>query len=193
MKKLVKKQVVGIIAVLLIGSPLLTACSAKQQQAATKQEVTTETTTETVETAKVEEVVVEPTPEPTPEPKTESKEIDLDSDLPGEKWILNSFYNVIDVPKLVVFNDQTNKKIILEEGQEVEFCKSDSLAVYVPIGAGDVKTLDYTTFNNGKRANPSILNDISVNAWADGSSITQNVVEFNGEELTLTATLIFVE
>ena len=41
---------------------------------------------------------------------------------------------VIPEPKFVVYNDETNKKVIVENGQEVEFEKGDVLAAYVPNG-----------------------------------------------------------
>ena len=50
---------------------------------------------------------------------------------------------LIDEPKLVVFNDSTNKKVILKELQEVEFYDDDTLAVYIPKGRGNVVTNDY--------------------------------------------------
>ena len=128
MKKLVKKQVVNIIAVLLVGSTLLTACSSSEQ--ATKQEIITETTTETVEIAKVEEVVVEPTPEPTPEVIT-YEGIDMESTLPGRDWI-NTFEGIVNEPVFVVFNDETNRKEIVENGQKIELepKKGDTIIVY---------------------------------------------------------------
>lgn len=63
--------------------------------------------------------------------------IDMNSTLPGAEWILG-FNNIIDQPKLVVFNDTTNKKVILENNQEVEFADDDTLAVYMPQNDGEV-------------------------------------------------------
>ena len=129
MKKVVKKQLVSIIAVLLIGGTLLTACSSSA-------EPTTETTTETVETAKAEEVVAEPTPEPTAEPTPEPipeviayDGIDMESTLPGLEWIY-TFEGIINEPKFVIFNDDTNKKVIVENGQEVQVEKGDTIIIY---------------------------------------------------------------
>ena len=61
----------------------------------------------------------------------------MNSTLPGAEWILG-FNNIIDQPKLVVFNDTTNKKVILENNQEVEFADDDTLAVYMPQNDGEV-------------------------------------------------------
>lgn len=139
MKKLAKKQIVSMIAVLLLGGTLLTACSSSEQTA-TKQEVTTETTTETVKTVKAEEVVAEPTPEPTAEPTPEPTPepvtydgIDMESTLPGAEWI-QTFQGIITEPKLVIFNDETNKKMIIEDGQEVEVEKGDVFVAYASEG-----------------------------------------------------------
>lgn len=64
-------------------------------------------------------------------------QIDMESNLPGVEWI-QTFDGVIEEPKLIVFNDSTNKKIILEDFEEVEFYDDDTLAVYIPKGRGEV-------------------------------------------------------
>ena len=44
-----------------------------------------------------------------------------------------TFDNIVDEIVVVVYNDETNKKVIVEEGDEVEFSKSsDILATYTP-------------------------------------------------------------
>lgn len=72
------------------------------------------------------------------ETKDEYAGIDMESTLPGVEWI-QSFEGIIEEPRLVVFNDETNKKIILEDNQEVEFYDADTLAVYIPKGRGQVE------------------------------------------------------
>lgn len=67
----------------------------------------------------------------------EYAQIDMESTLPGVEWI-QTFDGVIEDPKLIVFNDSTNKKIILEDFEEVEFYDDDTLAVYIPKGRGEV-------------------------------------------------------
>ena len=132
---------------------LLTACGSSQ--ATSNQEETTEPAT-SPETEVVEEVAE-------PETETEVKEevekvvqeneeepietdpyaeIDMESTLPGVEW-MQTFDGIIEEPKLVVFNDSTNKKVILEELQEVEFYDDDTLAVYIPKDRGNVVTNEY--------------------------------------------------
>ena len=59
--------------------------------------------------------------------------IDMESTLPGVEWI-ETFVGIIDEPKFVVFNDGTNKKVIVEDGQKVSFERTDTIAVYLPDG-----------------------------------------------------------
>lgn len=75
--------------------------------------------------------------EETEEEVDEYAQIDMESTLPGVEWI-QTFDGVIEDPKLIVFNDSTNKKIILEDFEEVEFYDDDTLAVYIPKGRGEV-------------------------------------------------------
>lgn len=70
------------------------------------------------------------TPEPTPEVVV-YEGIDMESTLPGKEWV-HTFVGIIDEPKLVVFNDETNKKVIVEHQQEFEFEEGDTLAFFVP-------------------------------------------------------------
>lgn len=86
------------------------------------------------------EVTLEPTPkptiEPTPEPTPELivyEGIDMESTLPGIDWMA-TFSSVFETPKFVVFNDETNKKQIIENEQSVEFSTNDTLAIFVPSG-----------------------------------------------------------
>ena len=63
--------------------------------------------------------------------------IDMESTLPGLEWIA-TFDGIITEPKFVIFNDATNKKVIVENGQEVEFCDTDVFAVFLPlVGFGE--------------------------------------------------------
>ncbi len=105
-------------------------------------EVTAEPTTEpssevveaTAEPTPTEEPVVEATPEPTEVPKVVYEGIDMESDLSGEEWI-NTFVGIIDEPKVVVYNDETGRKEIIEEGAKVIFNPEvDVLALYLPEG-----------------------------------------------------------
>ena len=117
---------------------IFTACSSGKVEMSVSETDTTkeETVKKEVEEASTPEPTAEPTPEPTLEP-TPVPTPDTESTLPGVEWI-QTFNGMIDEPKLVVFNDETNKKIILEDFQEVEFTDDDTLAVYIPDGKGEV-------------------------------------------------------
>ena len=146
-----RKNISSTLVVLVMAIVfLLTACSSSEKtntstkENSEKAEIPKQEVTETVEQEepKAEEIATpEPTIEPTPEP-TPAPTPDTESTLPGVEW-MQSFDGIIDEPKLVVFNDSTNKKIILEELQEVEFYDDDTLAVYIPKGRGEVITNDY--------------------------------------------------
>lgn len=73
--------------------------------------------------------------EPAPESKAEDSKypgIDMESTLPGLEW-LASLDEIVEEPLIVVYNDETNKKVIVNEGDEVEFSRSsDVLALYSP-------------------------------------------------------------
>ena len=93
---------------------------------------------ETVEVAEVKEVEAEPTPEPTPEPipeaiTEETRTIDMESTLPGKDW-LKTFKGIVEEPIFVVFNDETNKKVMVEIGGKVFIEEGDFLALYNPNG-----------------------------------------------------------
>lgn len=146
-----RKNILSTLVVFVMATGfLLTACSSggkantSTKENSEKAEIPKQEVTETVEQEepKAEEIATpEPTIEPTPEP-TPAPAPDTESTLPGVEWI-QTFDGMIDEPKLVVFNDSTNKKVILEELQEVEFYDDDTLAVYIPKGRGNVVTNDY--------------------------------------------------
>ena len=56
----------------------------------------------------------------------------MESTLPGAEWIA-TFNGIITEPKFVIFNDDTNKKVIVENGQEVEFDDTDVFAIFFPV------------------------------------------------------------
>lgn len=60
--------------------------------------------------------------------------IDFNSTLPGREWIQTTFPGVIDEPKIVIFNDETNKKQIVEYGEMILFDEADTFALYSPEG-----------------------------------------------------------
>lgn len=88
--------------------------------------------------------------------------IDMDSTLPGLEWI-ETFNGVIEEPKFVIFNDETNKKVIVENGQEVEFCDTDVFAVFFPLEKSIVRAPldDNITFcKNSTEKNIHFYNDL---------------------------------
>ena len=60
--------------------------------------------------------------------------IDFNSTLPGKEWIQTTFPGVIDEPKIVIFNDETNKKKIVEYGEMILFDEADTFAIFLPEG-----------------------------------------------------------
>lgn len=138
-KRTIKRNILSVLVVMImLMATLLTACSSGQATETPAKEETTkaEVTEEMPAVEQVEEEVAtpEPTEEPTPELEVEDSKysgIDMESTLPGIEW-LDTFDGIITEPKLVVFNDETNKKVIVEEGERVEFSLTDTLAVYVP-------------------------------------------------------------
>ena len=120
--------------------------------------------------------------------------IDMDSTLPGLEWI-ESFNGVIEEPKLVIFNDDTNKKIILENGQKIDFSEGDNLLIYAPIGKSaylregqsDPLIFDEITIDKYYR----IMSKLSVQVH-DGDEIPLRYDITGDYEYTLTATLVAV-
>ncbi len=103
------------------------------------------TTEATAESATAPNEVVEATTEPTKEPITEvtpepTEErvlysgIDMNSDLSGEEWVA-TFIGVIEEPKVVIYNDETGRKEIVEESSTVTFNPDkDTFVLYLPEG-----------------------------------------------------------
>ncbi len=129
--------------------------------------------------------------------------IDMESTLPGLEWIA-TFDGIITEPKFVIFNDETNKKVIVENGQEVEFCDTDVFAVFLPLvgfGEGGVvyrKDLeDNLTFkHNWVEKNVRYYDDVSARV-KDGDKVEikqeYEIKKEDGtddEEVILTTTLV---
>ena len=120
--------------------------------------------------------------------------IDMESTLPGLEWI-ETFNGVIEEPKLVIFNDETNKKIILESDQKIEFSDGDNLLIYAPIGKSaylregqsDPLIFDEITIDKYYR----IMSKLSVQVH-DGDEIPLRYDIPGDSEYTLTATLVAV-
>ena len=102
------------------------------------------------------EVTPEPTEEPeataapTEEPNVVYEGIDMNSTLPGQEW-LETFIGVIDEPKVVVFNDNTGKKVIVEQEGEVTFNPDeDAIAIFLPAGYYDGNASQGVAINSNK-------------------------------------------
>ena len=138
-KRTIKRSILSALVVtIMLMAALLTACSSGQATETPAKEETTkaEVTEETAEVEQEEVATPEPTEKPTPEPEVEDSKypgIDMESTLPGLEWIATFDEIDVDEPIIVVYNDDTNKKVIVNEGDEVEFSKSsDTIAFYTP-------------------------------------------------------------
>ena len=139
-----KRNILNVLAVLvMLMAMLLTACSSGKTDAApASEEASAAEADKEAEQVKEEAAEPEPTaeptlePEPTPEPTPEAvvyEGIDMESTLPGLEWMATFDELDIKEPIIVVYNDDTNKKVIVNEGDKVEFSKSsDILAIYTP-------------------------------------------------------------
>ena len=141
MKRNRRNNIVTTLLALLMVT-ILMGCASNEAAEETKKTETTVVKEEVEEVAEVKEETVEPTPEPTMEPTPEPtleptpepivyEGIDMESTLPGKEWVA-TFAGIIEEPKFVVFNDETNKKVIVENGQEVKFEEGDVLALFAP-------------------------------------------------------------
>lgn len=187
-----KRNILNVLAVLvMLMAMLLTACSSGKTDAAPAGEETSAAEADK-EAEQVKEEVAEPEPtaEPTPEPTPEAvvyEGIDMESTLPGEEWI-KTFDGIIEEPKLVVFNDDTNKKVIVENGQEVEFSRTDKLYVYVPnqkdawITEQDVENFRLTEGRTYSK--------LSERYKVGDKVVTKNIIQIDGKEIELTAILL---
>ncbi len=130
------KRSICMVTVILLMTTFFTACSSStaEKEMATQQKAEkAEPTSASAPTpAPTPTPTLEPTPEPTQEPVT-YEGIDMESTLPGKEWMA-TFKGIIKKPVFVVHNDETNKKVIVEDGEKVEFAEGDTLAVYEPEG-----------------------------------------------------------
>lgn len=200
----------GILVALTMSMMLtifLSACGSDQASTPISEEEITEVVSdleETTEPAEGESTeVVEPEEsaeiESTEEtaPETESEQvvyegIDMESTLPGAEWIA-TFNGIITEPKFVIFNDDTNKKVIVENGQEVEFDDTDVFAIFFPLEKEIVRAEldDNLTFkSNSVKKNVRYYDNISARI-KDGDKVEiKQRLEVDGEEETLTVTLV---
>ena len=219
MKKKTRKQrnVVGMsVIMLMLAAGMLTACSNGKTEETTAVEGTEQVEEPAQDDAAITEAAVEQDQENedtaasenvdgseaaenerAEETETQSvvyEGIDMDSTLPGLEWI-ETFNGVIEEPKLVIFNDDTNKKIILENDQKIEFSEGDNLLIYAPIGKSaylregqsDSSIFDEIT----SEKNYQIMSKLSVLVH-DGDEIPLRYDITGDYEYTLTATLVAV-
>lgn len=194
-----RKNILSVLVVLvMLMATLLTACGSSEAAAPSSEAETTKVETAKAEEtepaapAEVEEVAeAEPTAEPTPEPVV-YEGIDMESTLPGEEWI-QTFDGIIDEPKIVIFNDETNEKMIVENDQEVEFTDADTLSIYIPIGKElyiDDGQVDSVIFNNLTTGRNYTLQKGLFTIVNDGDIIPLKYDITGEESYTLTVTLI---
>ena len=198
MNRITYKNKLTLLAVLvMLMATLLTACGSQAAAPSTEAETTKVETAKAEETepaapAEVEEVAeAEPTAEPTPEPVV-YEGIDMESTLSGADW-MDTFNGIIDEPKIVIFNDDTNKKMIVENGQEVEFTDADTLTIYLPIELElyvNPGQMDGAIFNSFTNVRNYTLNKGLCTIVNDGDIIPLEYKISGDGSYTLTVTLI---
>ncbi len=195
-KKTIKWDILSVLVVcVILIAALLTACSSRQAAATPANEETTKAeVTEKAQTVEQTEKVAvsEPTEEPTPEPVV-YEGIDMESTLPGADW-LDTFDGIINEPKLVIFNDETNRKVIVENGQKIDFSDTDALVIYIPKGKeasyessqNDSAIFGEISFEGIRTINKGLFIGIK-----DGEEIPLKYIEkMDGNEYELTITLV---
>lgn len=152
-----KKTKVMTLLLVLIFAFALCGCK-KDATKGEKPDVIIDEATPAPTEAPVEEATPEPTevpveeatPAPTEEPSVVYEGIDMESTLPGQEW-LETFIGVIDEPKVVVFNDNTGKKVIVEQEGEVTFNPDeDAIAIFLPAGYYDGNASQGVAINSNK-------------------------------------------
>lgn len=207
--KTMKQHMAGVSAAMALTiMTVLTGCGSAQTTGTDVEQETIETTdiTDTKEEmtepgevteSEMSEETVEP--EVTEEPAMEAvvyEGINMDSTLPGAEWAA-TFEGIIDEPKLVVFNDETNKKVILENEQEVDFSLTDKIAIYIPSGhkGGYVKNkgLIFSANRNYNSSGYTVLEDLSSSKQAGDQVPLEVLLTYDDADMTLRATLNLVE
>ena len=198
-----RKRISAVVCALAGASTLLFCSCASSENAIDETEVAiVEESTEATETVVLETESLVSSNEEAEEAETETTEetqtietqtdpyagIDMESTLSGVDWI-KTFDGIITEPKLVVFNDTTNKKIILEEFQEVEFADDDTLAVYIPENDGEVT--NYLLFDDVSTVDGITLLRKVPSVIRRGGYVSPTCIDitFKGEKMTLDAHL----
>lgn len=213
-KTIKRKNILSVLAVMImLAATLLTACSSGETAAAPAKEETpaVEASKESEPVEQVKEDVAEPeattepetTEEAEPETTTEEPEveavvyegIDMESTLPGIEW-MDTFDGIINEPKLVVFNDETNKKVIVENGDTVEFSLTDTMAAYIPADKESYAEYPFSVYfkNYDCSGRYTIETELQneLNEVGIGFEYS-NIIMYGDEEVTLSAQLKVVE
>ena len=213
-----RKNILSVLVVMvMLVATLLTACSSGETAAAPVEGTTpaVEATKEAEHVEEVKEDVAEPEvttePETTEEtePETTAEEvaeeseteavvyegIDMESTLPGIEW-MDTFDGIINEPKMVVFNDETNKKVIVENGDTVEFSLTDTMAAYIPADKeSSAKYLFSDCFKNKEYVGRYTIETGLQNGFDEIGTGFQygNIIIYGDEEILLSAELKIVE
>lgn len=207
--KIMKQHMAGVSAAMVLTlMTVLTACGSAQATGTDVEQETIETTdiTDTKEEitepgeiteSEMSEETVEP--EVTEEPAMEAvvyEGINMDSTLSGAEWVA-TFEGIIDEPKLVVFNDETNKKVILENDQEVDFSLTDKIVIYIPQGhnGGYIKNkgLIFSSNRNYNSSGRTVLDNLGSKYKVGDQVPLEVLLTYDDADLTLRATLNLVE
>lgn len=207
--KTMKHHMAGVSAAMALTlMTVFTGCGSAQATGTDVEQETIETTdiTDTKEEitepgeiteSEMSEETVEP--EVTEEPAMEAvvyEGINMDSTLPGAEWVA-TFEGIIDEPKLVVFNDETNKKVILENDQEVDFSLTDKIVIYIPQGhnGGYIKNkgLIFSSNRNYNSSGRTVLDNLGSKYKVGDQVPLEVLLTYDDADLTLRATLNLVE
>lgn len=94
-------------------------------------------------------------------------------------------------------SDETNKKVILENEQEVDFSLTDKIAIYIPSGhkGGYVKNkgLIFSANRNYNSSGYTVLEDLSSSKQAGDQVPLEVLLTYDDADMTLRATLNLVE
>ena len=198
MKKYMKKRNSLLVMLLIVSMFSLTACGSKEtvetvnetEAVAVEETVAKEVDIEELKTVVVDEAAIETIVEETVEPTTEERPvyegIDLESTLPLDEWI-QTFEGIITEPKIIILNDETGRRQIVEDGDRVYFNPDlDYILVYLP---GDAKPTSYV-----EGIHPSnVFLKFGYELWYLDPDITREskrqaaaiYVNFNGEEVKI--------
>lgn len=133
--------------------------------------------------------------------------IDMESDLPAIEWIA-TFEGIIDEPQMIIANDLTNKKVIVESGSTIKFAMDDTLLFWFPNRelltnilldnntftnrsySDSINWEDYLAFFPSQNWECNFISNISGKYPSGDTVTTTNVITYDGEEIELTANLI---